>query len=173
MLEEAVGDRERPVADDGAPVTGNGAVGSWLLLTTNVYDPSVRRQQIAPKKVYAIDTGLTQAVGYSASPNTGHLLENVVFLAQRRLEQGVYYWAAPAGQEVDFYVPERKRLIQVSASIDQPATRERELRSLDEGMRALDLKEGLLLANVNVPPVPVSAGTIHVQSIADWLLSPT
>ena len=146
---------------------------SWLLLTTNVYDTSVRRQQIAPKKVYAIDTGLSQAVGYSASPNTGHLLENVVYLALRRHEQSVYYWAAPSGQEVDFYVPERKLLIQVSASIDQRATRERELRSLDEGMRALDLKEGLLLTNVNVPPIPVSAGTIHVQSIADWLLSPT
>jgi hypothetical protein len=57
---------------------------SWLIFTVNVYDYSVKRQQIAPKKVYAIDTGLASAVGFAFSANTGRLLENQVFLALRR-----------------------------------------------------------------------------------------
>ena len=57
---------------------------SWLIFTSNVYDYSVKRQQVAPKKVYAIDTGLVNAVGFSFSPNTGKLLENLVYLALRR-----------------------------------------------------------------------------------------
>lgn len=57
---------------------------SWLIFTTNVYDFSVKRQQVAAKKVYAIDTGLASAIGFSFLPNTGRLLENLVFLALRR-----------------------------------------------------------------------------------------
>lgn len=64
---------------------------SWLVFTTNVYDFSVKRQQVAPKKVYAIDTGLANAVGFSFSPNTGKLLENLVFLALRRRTSEVHY----------------------------------------------------------------------------------
>ena len=62
---------------------------SWLFFTSNVYDYSVKRQQIAPKKVYPIDTGLANAVGFAFSPNTGKLLENVVFLALRRRTQEI------------------------------------------------------------------------------------
>ena len=54
---------------------------SWLIFTLNLYDFSVKRQQIAPKKVYCVDTGLAHSVGFSFTPNTGKLLENLVFLA--------------------------------------------------------------------------------------------
>jgi predicted AAA+ superfamily ATPase len=145
---------------------------SWLLFTVNVHDHSVKRQQIAPKKVFAIDTGLAQAVAYTPSPDTGHLLENTVYLALRRRTSDIFYWAAPNGQEVDFYLPGEKLLIQVAASIDQPAPREREIRGLNEAMQALRLKQGLLLTGANAAPVTMPAGTIQVRAAAEWLLSP-
>lgn len=145
---------------------------SWLIFTVNVHDPSVKRQQIAPKKVYAVDTGLAQAVGYSVSPDTGHLLENAVFLALRRQTADIFYWSAPAGPEVDFYLPEARQLIQVAASVEQPATRERELRALTEAMQALRLKQGLLLTDTNAAPVKTPAGTVYIRAVAEWLLDP-
>ncbi len=111
-------------------------------------------------------------MGYTSSPDTGHLLENAVYLALRRRTSDIFYWAAPNGQEVDFYLPGEKVLIQVAASIAQPATRERELRALNEAMQALRLKQGLLLTNANAAPVTMPAGTIQVRAAAEWLLSP-
>jgi predicted AAA+ superfamily ATPase len=42
---------------------------SWLLFTMSVYDYSVKRQQIAAKKMYCIDTGLAEAIGFAFSTN--------------------------------------------------------------------------------------------------------
>jgi predicted AAA+ superfamily ATPase len=143
---------------------------SWLLFTTNVYAFSVKRQQVAPKKVYAIDTGLASAVGFSFSPNTGKLLENLVFLALRRRTQEVYYYTSPAGFEVDFYLPETRELIQVSQDLAQPATREREVRALTDAMRGLGLSRGLILTDANAGPILEGELTIEVRSLAEWLL---
>jgi hypothetical protein len=143
---------------------------SWLLLTMNVYDFSVKRQQVAPKKVYAIDTGLANAVGFSFLANTGRLLENLVFLALRRRTQEVYYTTSPAGFEVDFYLPETRELLQVSQNMEQPATREREVRALTDAMRGLDLSHGLILTDANAEPIVVDGMTIEVRLLAEWLL---
>ena len=72
---------------------------------------------------------------------------------------------------IDFYLPEEKQLIQVAASVDQPATLERELRAMNEAMLALRLNHGLLLTSANALPTPVPAGTVDTRSVAEWLLS--
>lgn len=144
---------------------------SWLLFTTNVHDFSVKRQQVAPKKVYVIDTGLANAVGFSFSPNTGRLLENLVFLALRQRTREVFYYTSPGGFEVDFYVPETGELVQVAQSLEQPATRDREIRALTDAMRGLGLSQGLILTDVNAEPMRVDGLTIETRSIAEWLLT--
>ncbi|HNS51835.1 MAG TPA: ATP-binding protein [Anaerolineae bacterium] len=143
---------------------------SWLVFTTNVYDFSVKRQQVAPKKVYAIDTGLVNAVGFSFSPNTGKLLENQVFLALRRRTPGVYYYRSPGGYEVDFYLPETRELIQVSQNLAQPATRERETRALTDALAGLGLTRGLILTDANTAPIETDGLELEVRSLAEWLL---
>lgn len=145
---------------------------SWLIFTTNVYDFSVKRQQIAAKKVYGIDTGLVSAVGFSFSPNTGRLLENLAFLALRRRTREIYYYAAAGGNEVDFYLPESRALIQVSQSLAQPATREREVRALIVAMRGLGLDHGLILTDGNAASITENGLTIETRSLVEWLLQP-
>ncbi len=145
---------------------------SWLLFTTNVYDFSVKRQQIAPKKVYAIDRGLADTVGFCFSPNTRRLLDNLVFHALRQRSPQVYYISGPGNTEVDFYVQDQQLLIQVAQQIDQDQveTREREVRALRDGMRQLGLSESLLLADRNQDPIEADGQVIHVRSMAEWLL---
>jgi predicted AAA+ superfamily ATPase len=143
----------------------------WLLFTTNVYAFSVKRQQVAPKKVYAIDTGLANAVGFSFSPNTGKLLENLVFLALRRRTQEVYYFVSPTGFEVDFYLPETRELIQVAQNLAHPAIREREVRALTGAVRDLGLTHGLILTDANAEPILENGLTIEVRSLAEWLVT--
>jgi uncharacterized protein len=144
---------------------------SWLIFTINLYDYSVKRQQIAPKKVYSIDTGLINTIGFSFSANTGKLLENLVFLALRRMTQEIYYVTSPAGYEVDFYLPETRQLIQVCQQLTNSVTRERETRALFDAMRGLNLQQGLILTDATADPIEEDDRRIEIRSIAEWLLS--
>ncbi len=144
---------------------------SWLIFTANVYDFSVKRQQIAPKKVFSIDTGLVNAVGFTFSPNTGKLMENLVYLALRRRTPEIYYLVTPGGYEVDFYLPETRELIQVSQDLTLPATRARETRALFDGMRSLSLTRSVILSETGGAPITENGLTIEVQPLVDWLLT--
>ena len=144
---------------------------SWLIFTLNLYDFSVKRQQIAPKKIYCMDTGLASSVGFSFSPNTGKLLENLVFLTLRRQTQAIYYFTTPAGYEVDFYLPEKKQLIQVAQHLENPATRERELRALEDALQVLDARSALILSDANEPGFTLRGIPVEIQSCAEWMLT--
>ena len=144
---------------------------SWLLFTLKVYDYSVKRQQIAPKKVYTIDTGLVHSVGFSFSPNRGRLLENMVFLALRRYTQSIYYFTTSADYEVDFYLPDSRQLIQVVQEMNNSMTRGRELRAMFEALTELDIQQGLILSETNQDPVHQGDKVVFVRSIAEWLLA--
>lgn len=143
---------------------------SWLLLTANVYDHSVKRQQIAPKKVYGIDTGLINAVGFHFSPNTGHLLENLVYLELRRSTRHIYYYTTRSGYEVDIYLPEEKLLVQVSQDIANPEVYVREMRALREAASEIKGTHGLLLATDGDVRNAHEEGQIEIRAVADWLI---
>jgi predicted AAA+ superfamily ATPase len=144
---------------------------SWLLFTLNVYDYSVKRQQIAAKKIYCIDTGLVNAVGFAFSPNTGKLLENLVFLALRRKTRDIYYFLSPGGYEVDFYLPEKRQLIQVAQNLNHSATREREIRALQMAVETLQAQSALILADANEDQIMINDTPVEIRSAAHWLLN--
>lgn len=144
---------------------------SWLVFTMNLYDFSVKRQQIAAKKIYCIDSGLSNAVGFSFSPNTGKLLENLVFLTLRQQAKELYYYTTPGGLKVDFYLPERQQLVQVTQTLENPATRERELRALAEVVQMVKVKSAMILSNSNEDGFEVNGVPVEVRSTAEWVLS--
>ncbi len=144
---------------------------SWLVFTLNLYDFSVKRQQIAPKKIYCIDSGLSNAVGFGSSPNTGKLLENLVFLALRQQEKEIYYCTTPGGFEVDFYLPGQRRLVQVTQNLDNPATRERELRALADAIPSVKVETALILSDSNEAGFEIKGVPVEVRSTAEWLLN--
>ncbi|MCJ7714903.1 MAG: ATP-binding protein, partial [Anaerolineales bacterium] len=84
---------------------------TWLFFTTNKYAYSVKEQQIAAKKVFSIDTGLLNSVGFSFSENIGKLMENLVFLHLRRNHQDIFYYKTKQNHEVDFYIPSQRLAI--------------------------------------------------------------
>ena len=143
---------------------------SWLIFTLNLYDFSLKRQQIAPKKVYCIDTGLSNKVGFGFSPNTGRLLENLVFLALRQRTREIYYYTSPGGYEVDFYLPEERRLIQVAQNLENSATRERELRALGDVAQNLPVASALILSDANEDPIEINGVPVEILSTSRWLL---
>lgn len=143
---------------------------SWLIFSLNLYAYSVKRQQIAPKKIYGIDTGMINSVGFRFSPNTGKLLENLVFLTVRQHTKDIYYYVTHGGYEVDFYLPERRQLIQVSHRLEKSSTREREFRAIEDTSKELQINNALILSDTNEKEVEIGGIPVKVQTITEWLV---
>jgi len=143
---------------------------SWLLFTLNVYSYSVKRQQIAPKKVYCIDTGLGNSVGFAFSPNIGKWLENAIFLALRREYNDIYYCTSPKGYEVDFFLPQSGRLIQVCHNFANKEVQKREIRAIEDTIKELKVRKTLILTDMNMPDITLHGVTVSIRSAAEWLL---
>lgn len=146
---------------------------SYLLSTMAVFDPSIKRQAIAPKKIYAVDTGLANSVSLSFSKNIGALTENIVFLELTRRGYALSYGKTSSGREVDFVCRQGKaiaHLVQVCSSISSAETKQRELEFLLEMMDEVGMKEGILLADMDGDEVLSKGKRIRTVGIARWLI---
>jgi predicted AAA+ superfamily ATPase len=99
------------------------------------YDASLKRQYLWDKKIYAADNGLRNSVAFRTSPDSGRLLENLVFIELRRRQEEVWFYRNAGGTEVDFYVPSgTEKLIQVCYDMSDPATLDREKSALEKAI---------------------------------------
>ncbi len=143
---------------------------SWLIFSMNRFAFSIKRQQIAPKKIYCIDTGMVNSVGFHFSKNTGKLLENLVFLKLRQKTKGIYYYITQGGYEVDFYLPDQGQLIQVANRLDSSSTREREFRAVEEALKEVKVGNVLILSESNEDEITLDGVPVKVKAVTEWLL---
>ena len=144
---------------------------SYLAFQTCKYDYSVSKQILNPKKSYFIDTGLVRRVGFSFSANSGHLLENLVFIELLRREKTVYYHNK--GQECDFVLVENKTVttaIQVTYAMPNEKTRKREIDGLLDAMNAYNLSEGLIITDDTEEEIIENDKKITIIPAWKWLL---
>jgi hypothetical protein len=149
---------------------------SYLLFTLQRFSPSIKQQQISPKKIYCIDNGLAQAVAFHISENTGPYLENLVFLHLRRSHRDIYYYLTQTNKEIDFLIRDgltNYHLIQVCANLDHEKTRQREIRALTEAMEELNVSVGYILTENQQEDLQVSNGKIHILPVYQWLIQNT
>jgi hypothetical protein len=105
--------------------------------------------------------------------NSGHLLENLVFVALRRLAPDIRYYRTRGGLEVDFVarLPDRSlRLVQVCETMVDPRTRKREVAALREAMAELGLVSGTIVTRDEDGVIETDAGTIEVVPAWRFLL---
>lgn len=146
---------------------------AYFLFTVRVFDASLSRANANPKKVYCIDHALVTSVGSGILVNAGHLLENLVFVALRRVTSEIAYYKTRSGKEVDFIAqyPDRSRkLIQVCESMADSNTRKRELDALTEAMRELKTSIGLIVTRGETDELKVDGGTVSVVPAWRFLL---
>lgn len=144
---------------------------SWLFFIVNKYAYSIKEQQIAAKKVYSIDTGLSRSVGFSFSENKGKLMENSVFLSQRKKSQDVYYYKTKQDREVDIFLPKSKTFIQVAQHLDSDATRNREIQALAEAAAEYKKESELFIVTEREKEI-IKRGSISIRVVPlyEWLL---
>ncbi len=146
---------------------------AYFLFTVRIFDASIARSNTNSKKIYCVDHSLVTSVASGILVNSGHLLENLVFTALRRIHPAIYYYKTKTGREVDFIIPPRRRprmLVQVCESLAEPQTKKREVAALKEAMAELKLKSGTIVTRSEDSRIDVVGGSIEVVPAWRFLL---
>jgi len=112
---------------------------AYLFMFLDVFSFKAREIKKSPKKIYVIDTGFFNILGFRFSENMGRLLENLVAIELLRRKSyfnpnlEIFYLQTKEGYEVDFLIKENlriKQLIQVTYANDFDEIDKREIRAL-------------------------------------------
>jgi hypothetical protein len=152
---------------------------AYLLFLLKRFSYKVREQDKSPKKVYSIDTGLANTVGFRFSENLGRLAENIVFLELKRKAQNIpnfeiFYWKDEYHKEVDFVIKEGlkvKQLIQVCFNILDEKTKRREIGALIKAMNEFELNEGIVITEDFKSEQEIKGKRILFFPLWKWLIN--
>lgn len=121
-------------------------------------------------KRYFYDNGLLNLFMLEGEPQ---LLENLVAIELIKRyrngdDDGVYYYRK--GVEVDFYVPDAQLAVQVSYSIRNADTRDREVGALVSLSKAFGVKQAMIITMDEEEDIEVGGLRISVVPIWKWIL---
>ena len=152
---------------------------AYLLFPLKRFSFKVKEQEKSPRKIYAIDTGLCNAVGFRFSENDGRLAENVVFVALKRKQNlnpdmELFYWKDVHHREVDFVIKDGLKvtnLIQVCWNVQDEKTKNRELRSLRKAMEELNVTNATVITGETEGEERLHDNTVKLVPLWKWLLA--
>jgi len=142
---------------------------AYLLQFVPKFSYSIRKQQINPRKVYAIDTGMVNVNSGSFTEDLGRLFENLVYLHLRRSYIEIYYFSEKG--ECDFVTFNRgtiNAIIQVCYDLNQDNL-ERELNGLIEAMTFFGITEGIIVTLNQKDEIKSKGGTVYVMPCHEWM----
>lgn len=151
----------------------NNLKDAFLVFDVPQFSYSLKTQAKAFKKIYAIDTGLADAVSFKFSEDKGRLLENAVALELLKNKKEIFYYRGQGNSETDFVVKEKlkvRQAIQVCWSLAEEKTSRREISGLAAAMREFKLKEGLILTYAEEAVIETDQGKIFVKPAVKWIL---
>ncbi len=151
----------------------------YLIFLLKRFSYKVKEQEKSPRKIYAIDTGLCNSLGFRFSENIGRLAENIVFLALKRKQildpqVELFYWKDPQHREVDFVIKHGLKvtsMIQVCWDIRDEKTKNRELRSLHKGMKDLNITDATIITDQAECEEKLNGYTVKMVPLRKWLLA--
>jgi len=142
-----------------------------LIFFVKKFAYSLKEQEVNPRKVYCIDTGMRNAVCFTLSEDLGKLYENAVFLKLLQDGGDVYYWKNRG--ECDFLVRRGRsvgEVIQVCFDVEKEETKKREVRGLVEAMKKFKIPRGLVVTEDYESEERVGKKRIEFVPLWKWLL---
>jgi predicted AAA+ superfamily ATPase len=143
---------------------------SYLFYYIRKFDFSIKKQILNPRKVYTVDQGLSNRIGFNFSQNKGRVLENIVYLQLLRNSSDIFYFSRK--NECDFVIKqglEIKQAIQVCYSLNQENI-DRELAGLMEAVEEFKLPKGQLIVYNSDIKQDALPEKVQVIPIWQWLL---
>ncbi|MEA3283116.1 MAG: ATP-binding protein, partial [Euryarchaeota archaeon] len=144
----------------------------YLVQTLSFFSYSLKEQMSRQKKIYCIDSGIKNAIGFTFSKDMGRTAENVVFMRLRRSGGDVFYWKNEKGWEVDFVVKSGLDVVElVQVCWDLSGKVEvREVRGLAAAMEHFNLKKSTIITEDTLKEELVGDMTIKFVPLWLWLL---
>lgn len=149
----------------------------YLIFFLKRFSYKIKEQENSPRKVYSIDVGLSNAIGFRFSENKGRIVENIVLVELMRQQSitplEVFYWKDEQKREVDFVLKEGKnikQLIQVTYASSWDDIRERELKALNKAARALKCEDLQCITWEYEDEVQYKENIIKFVPLWKWLL---
>lgn len=147
----------------------------FLFFRVGKYETSMIKEKSSLPKYYMVDNGMRQAVVYAESDDHGKLLENSVFLHLRRHnnEEGAITYFNN-GKECDFVVKRQghvEQLIQVTWSLGDEKTKEREITGLLEAAKATRCSNLWILTCEEEDTLERDGNVIKIMPAWKWMLA--
>lgn len=149
---------------------------AFLVRMLEVEAHSEKRRQVNPRKVYVVDHALARAVSGQPERDVGQSLENIVYLELRRRGEVLGYHMSASGREVDFVAADRngrRSLVQVCATIDDDATRQRELDAFADAIAETGIDRCELITLAHAGTETANGHPVRVVPAWRWLLTRT
>jgi predicted AAA+ superfamily ATPase len=151
---------------------------SFLFFDSLAFSHKIRDQLKNPKKIYCVDNGIANVIGFKSSGNYGRIYENTVFLKLKKDSADnplarIYYWKSQQKEEVDFVVKEGenvRHLVQVCYDLENPETKKRELKALLKASKELKCKNLLIITKDCEAEEKTNGRTIRYTPLWKWLL---
>lgn len=169
--------RIKSIFDLGSENTAKNYLGyleeAWLFISLSKF--SFKKQEsLRNRKLYITDNSFAEITGESSSENMGRLLENAVMLHLIRYRTRNFYeiFYYKSRVEVDFVIYSGRKvreLIQVTLSLDNPKTRNREIRALIEAAQQLDCKKLTIITLDQSERIENNGQAIHVVPVIKWI----
>jgi uncharacterized protein len=147
---------------------------AYFFFSVRLFDASLSRSKSNPKKHYCIDHAFVVSVSSGILFNTGHLLENLVFITLRRTVSEIFYYKTKTGKEVDFIFKMNDHvwmLVQVCESLAVMETRQREITALVDAMAELNIQSSILVTRNEEEVIVINNTKIQVTPAWRFLLN--
>ena len=147
---------------------------AYMIFEIKKFDYSLRKQNLNDKKYYSADLGLSNLYRVANLKFKGSNLETIVALELLRRGFEIYYYKTQNGLEIDFVVAKNnkiEKLIQVSKSLENDKTKNRELevfsKTVDE-LNLIDVKS-IIISEDKSSKFLYNKQEIEVKNILEWL----
>jgi len=146
---------------------------AFLAFQVGRFSYKLKEQMKSPKKAYAYDTGMINAVKFKTARDSGRVIENLVAVELMRRGNNFYYYRSSDGKEVDFVLKEGQKvgqLIQVCYAIDDPSTRKREVTALVKAGKDLKCDNLVILTWDHVANMIHGGARVNFLPLWRWLI---
>jgi predicted AAA+ superfamily ATPase len=150
---------------------------AYLLFSLDRHSTKVGARLQSPKKTYVVDNGLVTAKAVQHSPDSGKLMENLVFteLVKRgnQPNRELFYYKTRNDREVDFVLKKGYKiveLIQVCYDLANPDVEQREIKALLEAGDELKVTKLTVLTWSDKREMKKEGGVIRFTPLWEWLL---
>ena len=152
-------------------------IEAYLLFSLGRYSHKAGERLKSPRKMYAVDTGFTLAKAVQHSPDTGKLLENLVFIELVKHgyhpNHDIFYYRTKNNREVDFMLKkgvDTAELIQVAYQTNDDVALAREIKALREASEELKTEALMLITWDDEKQIKKDGKTVQCVPIWKWLL---